>query len=604
MNLTVNGVARKVESAPLTTLLDVLREELGVTSPKAGCEQGGCGACTVLVDGEPQRACLTPVGALDGAEVTTVEGLGAPEALSPLQQAFTHHYAAQCGFCTSGMMLAARGVPEARRHRRPRGDPGGARRPRLPLHRLREDHRRGRRGGAGRRRSTSPSPQPSPGMTNLGGVRMKAVGARLPRYDGIEHVTGPHDVRRRRPRARHALGEGAPLAAAQRGDQRPRRLEGRGDARRPRGDHARGRAAARVRAPLRARHPGRRAAAREGRGALQGPADRRRGGRRRGDGDGGRRRDRRRRSRSGRRSSTSARRSTPTPRRSTTGATGTRTSRARWTGARSARATIEDAFDKADVIVQGVYRPAAIEHVPLETQVALVVPEASGRLTIYSCTQALYFSMGVVAAHLQVPLNKLKVVGGTVGGGFGGKVDTATETMCALLAQKSGRPVKWRWTREEEFLCSSTRAPWHMEIADAVTKDGWILGRKMLTLHDSGRLRALLALRADEALVPPHGRLHDPEPRLRRLRRVHEPRADDGHARVRRHVRLVRDRDAHEPDRGRARARPVRGAAQEREPDRRHVAEPDRLHRPVDRLRRQGARRRHGRRARRRSTRR
>jgi CO/xanthine dehydrogenase Mo-binding subunit len=147
---------------------------------------------------------------------------------------------------------------------------------------------------------------------------------------------------------------------------------------------------------------------------------------------------------------------------------------------------IERAFDQADVIVQGVYRPAAIEHVPLETQTCQVVPEPSGRLTIYSCTQALYFSMGVVAAHLEVPLNRLKFVGGTVGGGFGGKVDTATETMCSLLAIKSGRPVKWRWTREEEFLCSSTRAPWHMEIADAVTNDGWILGRKMLTLHDSG----------------------------------------------------------------------------------------------------------------------
>jgi CO/xanthine dehydrogenase Mo-binding subunit len=147
---------------------------------------------------------------------------------------------------------------------------------------------------------------------------------------------------------------------------------------------------------------------------------------------------------------------------------------------------IDRAFEQADVIVQGVYRPAAIEHAPLETQVCQVVPEADGRLTIYSCTQALYFSMGVVAAHLQVPLNRLKFVGGTVGGGFGGKVDTATETMCALLALKSGRPVKWRWTREEEFLCSSTRAPWHMEIADAVTSDGWLLGRKMLTLHDAG----------------------------------------------------------------------------------------------------------------------
>jgi carbon-monoxide dehydrogenase small subunit len=107
MKLTVNGTPREIESAPLTTLLDVLREELGVTSPKAGCEQGGCGACTVLVDGEPQRACLTPVGAIDGSAVTTVEGLGAPESLSALQQAFTHHYAAQCGFCTSGMLMAA-----------------------------------------------------------------------------------------------------------------------------------------------------------------------------------------------------------------------------------------------------------------------------------------------------------------------------------------------------------------------------------------------------------------------------------------------------------------------------------------------------------------
>ena len=147
---------------------------------------------------------------------------------------------------------------------------------------------------------------------------------------------------------------------------------------------------------------------------------------------------------------------------------------------------IAAAFDAADMIVSGVYRPTAIEQCPLETQTGLAVPEASGRLTIYSCTQALYFSMGVVAAHLQVPLNKLKFVGGTVGGGFGGKVDTATETICALLALKSGRPAKWRWTREEEFLCSSTRAPWHMEITDAVTKDGWILGRKMLTLHYSG----------------------------------------------------------------------------------------------------------------------
>jgi aerobic-type carbon monoxide dehydrogenase small subunit (CoxS/CutS family) len=106
MRLTVNGVEHQISSPPLTTLLDVLREELFVTSPKAGCQQGGCGACTVLIDGEPRRSCLTPVAAVDGANVSTVEGLGEPDELSTVQAAFHEHYAAQCGFCTSGFIMA------------------------------------------------------------------------------------------------------------------------------------------------------------------------------------------------------------------------------------------------------------------------------------------------------------------------------------------------------------------------------------------------------------------------------------------------------------------------------------------------------------------
>jgi aerobic-type carbon monoxide dehydrogenase small subunit (CoxS/CutS family) len=113
MNLTVNGIQHTIESPPLTPLLHVLREELGITSPKAGCQQGGCGSCTVLVAGTPRRACLCPVAALDGAEVTTLEGLGTAEELSPIQAAFHEHYAAQCGFCTSGMVMAAHGYLEA-----------------------------------------------------------------------------------------------------------------------------------------------------------------------------------------------------------------------------------------------------------------------------------------------------------------------------------------------------------------------------------------------------------------------------------------------------------------------------------------------------------
>jgi len=108
LELNVNGVPHAIASPPLTSLLGVLREELNVLSPKAGCLQGACGTCTVLVDGEARRSCLMPVAAVEGAEITTVEGLGtAPDGLAPLQEAFHSGYAAQCGFCTPGMLMAA-----------------------------------------------------------------------------------------------------------------------------------------------------------------------------------------------------------------------------------------------------------------------------------------------------------------------------------------------------------------------------------------------------------------------------------------------------------------------------------------------------------------
>jgi aerobic carbon-monoxide dehydrogenase small subunit len=113
MRLTVNGTeCQQLRSAPLRSLLDVLREELGIMSPKPGCRAGGCGACTVLIDGEPRRSCLTPLAAVDGAEITTAEGLGEPSDLAPIQRAFLDGYASQCGYCTYGMMLAAQALIE------------------------------------------------------------------------------------------------------------------------------------------------------------------------------------------------------------------------------------------------------------------------------------------------------------------------------------------------------------------------------------------------------------------------------------------------------------------------------------------------------------
>ena len=112
MKLTINGVPRELVSPPLTPLLAVLREELGITSPKAGCQEGGCGACTVLVDGDPRRSCLLPLAAVDGASVTTAEGLGEPGRLSIVQAAFHEQYGIQCGFCTPGFVLATAALLE------------------------------------------------------------------------------------------------------------------------------------------------------------------------------------------------------------------------------------------------------------------------------------------------------------------------------------------------------------------------------------------------------------------------------------------------------------------------------------------------------------
>jgi aerobic carbon-monoxide dehydrogenase small subunit len=106
--VTVNGTAHDVLVEPRTLLLDFLRDELALTGAHAGCEQGVCGACTVLVDGEPTRACLMFAAQVDGAAVTTVESLARPDGtLHPVQRAFTENHGLQCGFCTPGMLLAA-----------------------------------------------------------------------------------------------------------------------------------------------------------------------------------------------------------------------------------------------------------------------------------------------------------------------------------------------------------------------------------------------------------------------------------------------------------------------------------------------------------------
>jgi nicotinate dehydrogenase subunit A len=138
ISLKVNGRSQTLELDPATPLLYVLSDDLGLRGPKFGCGLAQCGSCTVLVKGRAIRSCVTPVGALAGADVTTLEGLGTPEAPHPIQKAFIEEQAAQCGFCLNGVILSAKALLDRReRPHRP------ARRAR---HRGRRNvhHRRGR----------------------------------------------------------------------------------------------------------------------------------------------------------------------------------------------------------------------------------------------------------------------------------------------------------------------------------------------------------------------------------------------------------------------------------------------------------------------------
>jgi nicotinate dehydrogenase subunit A len=113
VSLKVNGHEQTVAVDPDTPLLFVLNDELGLRGPRFGCGMAQCGACTVMMDGHVVRSCVLTVGAVGNAEITTLEGLGTPEAPHPIQQAFIDEGAAQCGFCLSGVVLTAKSLLDA-----------------------------------------------------------------------------------------------------------------------------------------------------------------------------------------------------------------------------------------------------------------------------------------------------------------------------------------------------------------------------------------------------------------------------------------------------------------------------------------------------------
>ena len=153
---------------------------------------------------------------------------------------------------------------------------------------------------------------------------------------------------------------------------------------------------------------------------------------------------------------------------------------------RVALGDVEAGFRAADLILEGEYRQPAVKHAQLEPHVSLAAPDAGGELTIYTCNQSPYLALGSLASILKVPASRLHLVAGTVGGGFGGKNDLYCDHIVALLAMKTGRPVKCRWTREEDLIYSTHRGMYYMYVKDGVTRGGRILARYLRTIHDCG----------------------------------------------------------------------------------------------------------------------
>ena len=147
---------------------------------------------------------------------------------------------------------------------------------------------------------------------------------------------------------------------------------------------------------------------------------------------------------------------------------------------------VERGFAEADHVLEQRYQMSPIEHAPTETNGSIAAPDTNGRYVVYTSTQALFFSLDTCAKILDVPSNTFHFIGGTVGGGFGGKVDTLTEPLAILGAMLTGRPVRYQLGREEEMQFGSPRGAERIYIKDGVMRDGRIVARKIRAYFDSG----------------------------------------------------------------------------------------------------------------------
>ncbi len=447
----VNGRERSVDVEPAQRLVDVLRDALGLTGTKSGCNAGDCGACTVLLDGTQVCACLVAVGQVAGRSVTPVEGL-ADGALSPLQAAFHRHGAAQCGICTPVMLIAATELLA----RDPHPDEaavsdalGGVLCRCTGYRKIIEAVL----DAAGGRTLAASEPPAGP-----------AVGARLPKVDGIAKLDGserfaadaaPADalwlraVRSPHARARFSLGSFSALHHKYPGLVRVLTAADILGANRF-GIYPSGKDQP-VLAEGHVRFRGEAVAALVGdRASVEAIADE----------------------------------EVPIAWEPLTPVTGTAAALAPGAPAlhaekpdnvlvtgRVARGDVDRALAAAAVVVSGEYQTALVEHAYIEPE-AGYARRLGDRLEVFACTQTPYMDRDELALILGIRTDQVRIVPSAVGGGFGGKLDLSLQPMIATAAWQLRRPVRCVYTRPESMASTTKRHPAQIKVRMAADGEG------------------------------------------------------------------------------------------------------------------------------------
>jgi len=471
ITVTVNGTEYKVDVSPQTSLLEVLRDELGLTGTKNGCGEGHCGACTVIVDGKAVRSCVYKAVRADGKQVLTIEGLAQPDGtLHPLQRAFIEEGAVQCGFCTPGMIMAAKALLD--------------RNPRPTVEEIKKALRPNLCRCTGYasivRAVLAASGQPVQERP-LSKEPLQVVGRPVPRPDAVDKVTGkakyaadltfpgmlhakvlrsayPHAVVRRIDisRAREMPGVVTVLTAEDIPGVRRHGiikhdwpvLVGVGEKVRYIGD-----ALAVVVAKT----------MRQAEAALQ----------------------------------TIAVDYEPLPVvDSPQAALAPDAPLVHEDGNVLAhihfeKGNVEAGFAQADVVIEHTYHTPSVDHVFLEPEAAVAVPDDDGGITVHVASQIPFEDREQIAASLALPVDKVRVVAPTMGGAFGGKEDISVQIHVALAAYHTGRPVKLVFTRRESMAVHPKRHATVIHLRTGATRDGRLVAVQADIIGDTGAYASL-----------------------------------------------------------------------------------------------------------------